>query len=74
MFWYAFKYIFRNIGTWKYVSHFWTIIWKCEESTIIIGVFILSNGWNINMYQCVLNFSYYNHDLLKFLNKNMFEI
>jgi len=56
MFWFTFKYIFRNTSTWKYVSHFWTSIWKCEENTIIIKVFILSNGWSINMYQSVLNF------------------
>jgi hypothetical protein len=48
--------LFKNTNTRKYVSRFWTSIWKYDESTIVIGFFIFSNGWNANMYQCVLNF------------------
>jgi hypothetical protein len=41
MFSYAFKYIFKNMSRRKYVSHFWINIWKYDESTIVIGFFIL---------------------------------
>jgi hypothetical protein len=51
----------------KYMKIWWF-------STIIIEFIILSNGWSTNMYQCVLIFSYYSHNLLNFSYKNMSKI
>jgi hypothetical protein len=55
------------------MSHFWTSIWKYDESTIIIEIFNFQMDEALICINVFFKISYYNHNLLKFSYKSMFE-